>query len=173
MRINYFIFSCFISGLLTVAFSEATAQKQLVFIQHGTVVARFSEGSNFKCVLKNKTRKSGFIVELNDFSMITSNDTIRFQSIAKLDSRSQHRTTVNSGLGGLLFLGGLGYLAVDQINKALGYASGGFDQADRNAVIIAGVGAAILFVRPRYQRLKPGTVIRTVDYRSPFYMAIE
>ena len=173
MRIICFIFSCFIAGLLTAAFGEVAAQKQLVFLHHGTVIARFSEGSNFKCVLKNRLRKSGFIVELNDFSMITSNDTIRFQSIAKLDSRSQHRTTVNSGLGGLLLLGGLGYLAVDGINKALGYNSGGFDTVDRNALIVAGVGAAILFIKPRYQRLKPGTVIRTVDYKSPYYLLLD
>jgi hypothetical protein len=145
-------------------------QKQLVFIRHGEVFARYTEGQTIRCVLKNKKHKEGFIVELEDFRMITSNDTINFLSIAKIDTRAQHGIDVRKGLGGLLFLGGIVYLSVDQINAALGYGAPGFDRSDWIAVAAAGVGAAMLFIRPKYQRLKPGTMIRAIDHRSPFFL---
>ena len=153
--------------------SIAVAQKQLVFFDHGRVAYRFTEGSDFKCVLKNHQRKEGFVVELLEFSMITSNDTITFQSIAKIDRRGHYGLNVATGIGGLLFIGGLGYIAIDQLNAALGYAPSGFDQTDRNALIVAGIGAVILFVKSPYQRVDRGMTIRTIDYTSPYYLNLK
>ncbi|HWA34867.1 MAG TPA: hypothetical protein VG737_12085 [Cyclobacteriaceae bacterium] len=155
--------------LLTIAL-DSHAQKQLVFMRRGAVIARYTEGEEIKCVLKNKRRTSGFIVELEDFRMITSNDTINFLAISKIDTRKHNPIDVRKGIGGLLFLGGIVYLSVDQLNAALGYSKPGFDQADWNAVIATGVGAAILFIRPKYKKLKQGTIIRAIDHRSPFYL---
>jgi hypothetical protein len=149
---------------------SSNAQKQLVFIRHGKVVSRFTIGSPIRLKLKNHQYKEGRIVELNDFSMVTSNDTIKFQSIAKLHSKHIHQVRVNSGIGGLLFVGGLGYIAIDQLNASLGYNKSGWDQTDQKALVAAGVGAALLFIRPRYTRLPPGTAIRVVDYTSLFYL---
>ncbi len=158
--------------LLTTFFGRVHAQKQLVFLSKGNVVARYMEGSYFKCVLKDHQHKEGVIVELNEFSMITSQDTIEFRSIAKMDIKEDRKTNVRSGIGGLLFIGGLGFIAVDQINGAFGYSPQGWDKSDQTALIIAGLGAAMLFIKPRYKKLRPGTVIRSVDYRSPYYLQI-
>ena len=149
------------------------SQKQLVFITHGKVVARYVEGGTFKLKLRNHQRKEGMILELNEFSIITTMDTIKFQSIDKLYARDHHAVRANAGVGGLLFVGGLGYIAIDQLNAALGYNKGGWDSGDQLAWVVAGVGAAILFIKPRYTRLRPGTSIRTVDYKSPFYLSFE
>jgi hypothetical protein len=146
------------------------AQKQLVFMRRGEIIARYTEGEEFKCVLKNKKRTNGFIVELEDFRMVTSRDTINYLSIKKIDTRGHNPISLKKGIGGLLFVGGILYLSVDQINGALGYGKPGWDQSDWNAVIATGVGAAILFIRPKYQKLKPGTIIRAIDHRSPFYL---
>lgn len=131
------------------------------------------EGNYFKCVLKDHQHKEGVIVELNEFSMITSQDTIEFRSIAKMDIKENRKINVRRGIGGLLFIGGLGFIAVDQINGAFGYSPQGWDNSDQTALIIAGLGAAKLFIKPRYKKLRPGTVIRTVDYRSPYYLQIK
>ena len=164
----------FVTLLFLVTFLfQASAQKQLVFFNHGKVAYRFMEGSDFKCVLKNHQRKEGFIVELREFSMITSNDTIPFQSIAKLYGYGSQRISVTSGVGGLFFIGGLGFIAIDQLNGALGYGPPGFDQSDRTALIFAGIGAVILFARPRSQRVDRGMMIRTIDYTSPYYLNIK
>ena len=152
-----------------VAFAfHAEAQKQLVFLLRGAAVARYSEGDQFKCVLKNRQHKEGFIVELQDFSMITSNDTIPFQSIAKIKAGSPSK--IKKRIGGLLLLTGLGYVAIDQLNTAFGYNPPGFDQSDWNGLIVGSAGVAILLIKTRYQRLKRGTIMRTVDNKSPYYL---
>ena len=144
------------------------AQKQVVFILHGDVVARFSEGEVFKCRLKNGKKKTGFIVELSEFSMITSTDTIPFRSIAKIKGIPQPKW--KQRIGGLMMIVGYGYVALDQLNVALGYNPPGFDNADWNGIKIGTVGALILLIKPQFQRLRPGTSIRTIDYHSPFYL---
>jgi hypothetical protein len=146
----------------------ALAQKQVIFILHGDVVARYSEGEIFKCKLKNGQKKSGFIIELNEFSMITSSDTIEFRSIAKIKGIPQPKW--KQRVGGLMMIVGFGYVALDQLNVALGYNPPGFDDADWNAVKLGAVGALVLLIKPQFQRIRPGTSIRTIDYHSPFYL---
>ena len=64
------------------------AQKQMIVVRNGIAVARFTEGGRFKCVLKNHQKKEGIIIELNEHSVITTNDTILFQSIAGFDRKN-------------------------------------------------------------------------------------
>ncbi len=156
--------------LLFTSFSFlCTAQKQLVFLQHDNVIARFTEGDRFKFKLKNRQQKEGFIYELNDFSLITSGlDTIQFSAIEKIRTKSQG-VNVSQGVGGLLFVGGLLYIAIDQANSLVGSTKSGFDATDQTALALAGVGAAILFIKPRYKRVSRGVAIRAIDYRSLYY----
>jgi hypothetical protein len=154
--------------LFFLAASFSSAQKQVVFLQHGNVIARYTEGDRFKFKLKNRQWREGYITELTDFSLITSAlDTISFLSIDKM--RIKKSINATNGLGGLLFVGGLLYIAVDQANTIFGSTQSGFDNSDRNALILAGVGAAILFIKPRYQRVKRNVTVRTIDYTSPYY----
>ncbi len=146
------------------------AQKQLVFLQHDNVIARFTEGDRFKFKLKNHQKKEGFIYELNDFSLITSGlDTIPFFSIDKIRIQKQGGVNLSQGVGGLLFLGGLLYIAIDQANSLVGSTKSGFDETDQTALALAGAGAAILFIKPRYKRVSRGVAIRAIDYRSLYY----
>jgi len=153
--------------------SHSFSQKQLVFLKRGNVVARFSVGSYFRCILKDDKRKEGVILRLDEFSMITSSDSIPFLSIEKMDIKSQHHFNVRSGFGGLFFLGGIIYLIVDGANKALGYTDGGFDQGDAYAMAFAGAGAAMIFIKPRYLRMTDGIVVRTIDRDSQYYQPPE
>lgn len=152
---------------LVVLSTSSVAQKQLVFIYRGEVIARFTEGDNFKFRMKSGRKVQGFIVEMSDYSMVTSNDTLQYLSIGRI--RGLRRARTNKGISGLLFLGGLGYLGIDNLNKALGYNKGSWDNADWTALTMAGVGAAMIFIKPKYTRLKPGTIVRSIDYRSPYY----
>jgi hypothetical protein len=165
MALTIFLLGC----LINTSFS----QKQLIFLKQGNVVARFSEGSYFKCVLKDGTRKEGVIQQLNEFSMIASFETINFSSIAKMDVRSQHHFNIQSGIGGLFFLGGIIYLVVDGANKALGYTAGGFDSGDAYALAFTAAGAAMIFIKPRYLRLTDQVIIRTIDRDSQYYLSGE
>lgn len=159
--------------LLTFAFvlllSCLFAQKQLVFLHHDQVIARFTEGEYFTCILKNGKKREGNIVSLSDFSMITSaSDTILFMSIGKVENKRM-RSRKLGGLGGFMMASGLLYIGLDQVNSLYGSTKGEFDGSYVTALSMAGAGAALLFIRPKYKRIKMGVVMRTVDYRSPYY----
>jgi len=148
------------------------SQKQLVVLKNGHVRALFKEGEYLRFVLKKGHRHAeGHIVELNSFSMITSNDTVQFKDILKIDIR-KHRgpARTSSGIGGLLFLGGIVYLAVDQLNVAAGINAQNSTPAEWLVPLaVIGVGAAMIFIRPRYLQLNGIQYLQTVDYTSPFY----
>ena len=131
----------------------------------------FKEGEYMHMVLKKKHRHvEGHIIELYDFYMITSNDTIQLKDILKVDIR-KHRGAPRwkNGPGGLLFLGGILYLAIDQANVAIGVNSSSSPEEIYVPLAVAGVGAAMIFIRPKYKRLNGIQYLQTVDYKCPFY----
>jgi hypothetical protein len=146
------------------------SQKQLVVLKNGRVQAAFKEGEYMRFVLKNHRHAEGHIIELYDFYMITSNDTVQFKDILKVDIK-KHRGPVRwkNGVGGLLFLGGFIYLAVDQLNVAIGYNASSSPEEIYIPLAVSAVGAAMVFIRPKYKRLNGIQYLQTVDYRSPFY----
>jgi hypothetical protein len=147
------------------------SQKQLVILKNGHVQALFKEGEYMRMVLKKNHRHvEGHILELYDFYMITSNDTIKFKDILKIDIK-KHRGPAqwNRGVGGLLFAGGLVYLAVDQLNVAIGIHSAGSADEVYVPLIVSAVGAAMVFIRPKYKRLNGIQFLQAIDYKSPFY----
>ncbi|MFM8913318.1 MAG: hypothetical protein ACKOE6_10455 [Flammeovirgaceae bacterium] len=155
---------------LVFIFSFCDAQRQLVFLQHDQVIARFTEGEYFTCILKNGQKKAGNILSLTDFSMITSaSDTIQFMSIRKVENKKM-RTRKLGGLGGFMMASGLLYIGLDQVNSLYGSTTGKFDGSYVTALSMAGAGAALLFIRPKYKKIKLGVVMRAVDYRSPYYL---
>ncbi|MGC4020457.1 MAG: hypothetical protein QM734_00180 [Cyclobacteriaceae bacterium] len=159
--------------IICLSFSEALfSQKQLVILKNGHVQAAFREGEYIRFVLKKKHKHAeGHIVELSDFSMITSNDTIQFKDILKINIK-KHRGPAHwsGGVGGLLFLGGLIYLSVDQLNVLINV--NGQDDKPAQWIVplsISAVGAALVFIRPKYKRLNGIRYLQTVDYKSPFF----
>ncbi len=160
-------FLCII--IFSVGF-PALAQKQVVFIQHGNIIARFTEGDKFKFKLKGHSWKEGYITELNDFSMVTSAlDTISFLSIEKISIKGQRRRSFVKTIGGVLMAGGLLYIAIDQANVLYGSSKSGFDESNRGALVTAGLGALLLFIKPTHKNVTRGVSVRTIDYKSPLY----
>jgi hypothetical protein len=160
----------FLFVILFLSFAHLlSAQKHLIFLKHETVIARFVEGEYFKCVLKNKKKKQGYILELTEFSMITTAyDTIPFHAIAKVETKKirSHRV---GGVGGFMLIGGLGYIALDQLNSLIGSTKGEFNSSYITALSVSAAGAALLFIKPKYTKVKRGVVMRTVVYRSLYY----
>jgi len=161
-----------ISIIVLLLFSlVAFSQKQVVLLDRGTVVGRYAEGQYFRCVLKKNHRHvEGHIVELNDFAMITTNDTIKFHDILKVDIHKHRPFQWSSGVGGLLFLGGILYFTVDRANAAIGVNSNDIPQSVwLPSALLTAAGAALIFIRPRYIRVNTGVFLHTVDYTSPYY----
>jgi small nuclear ribonucleoprotein (snRNP)-like protein len=156
--------------MLVLVAGNSLAQKQLVLIKKGTTIAQYAEGQYIRLKLKNGKRTEGHILELDPFSMITSSDTIQFSDIRKVDIRKQRKFNVSSGIGGLLFLGGILYISLDRLNSSIGKGPPELDSSVLNtSVIMTTVGAALIFIKPRYIRVNYKVNLRTVDYNSNFY----
>lgn len=160
----YFLFCFAVSGF---------SQKQLVIMKNGQVRASFKEGEYLRFVLKKGHRRAeGHIVELSDFSMITSNDTVNYKEILKINIK-KHRGEASWGRrigGGLLFFGSILYTAIDQANVAYGVnAQNNTPGQWITPLALSGVGAALLFIRPRYARINGIQYLKMVEYTSPFY----
>jgi hypothetical protein len=164
-----FLKSVFILFLLGSSFF-CSAQKQLVFLENGNVTLRFTEGDRFIFKMKSGDKKEGYILELSDFTLITSGlDTIPFLAIKKVALKWQHKSAPLRKIGSLLMAGGLGYIAIDQANVLFGSSKSGFDQSNQLALGLAGAGFLCTFIKPRYKRVSHGVVMRTVDYTSPYF----
>lgn len=158
-----------ITLLLVVIPASLLAQKQMVMIRHDEVVARFKEGDYVKVKLKNGQKKEGAIVELNEFDMVTTSDTILFTKIWTIRNIETKRS-FSSGIGGLLFVGGVMYFTIDRLNSAFGYNPAPIDPTVvKTSAILAGSGLTLILLNPRAAKAKPGTSIRTIDYTSVFY----
>lgn len=153
--------------------ADAFAQKQLLIMKKGKVNASFNEGDYIRLVLKKKHRHAeGHIIELYDFHMITSNDTVQFKDVLKVNVKKHRGERAWAGrvIGGFLLMGGLVYFGVDQGNVALNINAQNDTPFQWIAPLaVSGVGAAMLFIRPKYRRLNGIQYLQTADYRSPFY----
>ena len=146
------------------------AQNQLVLLKRGKPVGNFPEGSYIYLQLKDGSRSEGHIVELLEFTIITSADTVPFIKIKKIGIPKDQRSGIASLFGGLLLAGGVVYFGIDMINSALGYNPPGIDaQVATTSAVMIGVGSVLSFIRPKYRRVNMGTFLRTVDYKSKFY----
>jgi len=149
------------------------AQKQLIFLHGDHVLLRFTEGDRFVFKLNNGKKVEGYITELRDFSLVTSAlDTIPFLSIKKVGLRGQRHSPFLKKLGALMLAGGLGYIAIDQANVLFGSSKSGFDESNQIALGVAGVGTLALLIKPKYRRVSRGTTIRTIDYKSHYYVPV-
>ena len=164
------------TGLITlilwcVILADSMAQKQLIILRKGVLVARFSERGTFKFMLKNHQKKEGTILALNEHGVITDNyDTIQLQSIAKIGRANYFRVNIMRDVGAVLFYGGLIYFTAVELNDIFGYDKTSYDERERTALIAAAVGGAILFVKSPFRRLGKRMVMRVVDYTSPYYL---
>jgi uncharacterized membrane protein YgdD (TMEM256/DUF423 family) len=157
----------FLSVLLSAV--SAKAQKQLILLKRESVQVRFTEGEYLRCKLKNKEKREGKILELNETQIITSNDTLLIGSIESLYVKGKRKVNVTRGIGGLLFIGGIGYFAIDQVNRLIVKGADEFDeQVALTSLAMTATGAAILFIHSPYKKVY-GHTLKTIDYTSRFY----
>jgi hypothetical protein len=158
------------AGLMFLLSFAAYGQKQLVLLQRGNPVQHFTEGDYVHFIMKDGSRREGVIVELFEFSVITSNDTVQFNKVRKVGIPRDERRGLSKKFGFLLLAGGIVYLGVDLINSAAGYNTAGVDpQVVKASAILITAGSLLYFIRPKWRLVNQGTFLRTIDYKSPFY----
>lgn len=155
--------------LLLISFASA-AQKQLVLLKNGKPVNRYTEGEYIYFIMKDGSKREGMIIELLEFSVITSNDTVQFNKVHKVGIPKGERAGAAPLIGGLIFTAGVVYLGVDLVNSALGYNTEGVDPGVIKASgAMMAIGGALFLIKSKYRRVNNGTVLRTVDYKSKFW----
>lgn len=155
--------------LAILSVTSLSAQKQLILLKRESVMARFTEGEYLRCKLKNKEKREGRIIQLTPTLIITSNDTLSISSIESLNMKGRRKVSVTSGIGGLLFIGGIGYFGIDQINRLIVKGAQDFDErVALTSLTLTATGAAILFIRSPYKKVY-GHTLKTIDYTSRFY----
>ena len=159
----------FLVILTTVSVTLVNGQKQLILLKRGDVIARFTEGEHIKCELKNKTIVEGIAIRFNDFSILTLNDTIPFESIYKINVKGKRKANTLNKLGTVMMIAGVGYFVIDQINTLIVDGQNGIDeQVVITSVALTATGAALRFIRSPYQKLR-GLSLRTIDPTSRYY----
>jgi len=148
----------------------AHAQKQIILLKRGTVIARFTEGETIKVVLKNKKVIEGVAIRFNDFSINTFSDTIPFESIEKINVKGRRNASTLNKVGTVLMIAGVGYFAIDQINTwfFVEGQSGIDENVAITSVCLVATGAALRFIRSPYQKVR-GLSMRTIDSSSRYY----
>lgn len=158
-----------LAGLFVFLSFAATGQKQLVLLQRGNPVQRFTEGEYIHFIMKDGSRREGVIVELLEFSVITSNDTVQFNKVHKVGIQREERKGFAKKFGSKILAAGILLFVIDAVNAAINNSSGVDPGVAKVSAALIVVGSILTFVRPKWRRVNQGTFLRTIDYKSPFY----
>ncbi|TXH26509.1 MAG: hypothetical protein E6Q96_07750 [Cyclobacteriaceae bacterium] len=161
-----FILCCFVFGIGAATFG----QQQMVLLKRGDVVARFEQGDNIKCKLRNGKTKEGMAIRYTDTFILLRGDTIMFSDIYKIHAKGKRKADFRQKVGTVLLIGGVGYFAIDQINTL--FFVKGQSGIDEGVAITSGslvaAGAALTFLRSPYIKVR-GLSIRMITPESRYY----
>jgi hypothetical protein len=158
---------CFLFWFFTFA---AFSQQQLVLLKRGEVVARFEQGDNIKCKLRNGKVKAGMALRYTEVAVILRGDTIMFSDIYKIYAKGKRKADFRQKVGTVLMIGGVGYFAIDMVNTL--FFVEGQSGIDEGVVVTAGslaaTGAALMLIRSPYMKVR-GLSIRMITPDSRYY----
>jgi hypothetical protein len=150
-------------------FGSVFGQRQVILMAGDEVVHRFKKGDPFRVKLANdKTEHWGFLVEINEFSVITSRDTISIRKIKKVLLPGKPRI---HSLGKKLVTAGIGLLIIDQLNYAV--LQGNDPSIDsgvaKASIAIVAVGLPMALTKKNWAKPKGRLKLISVGRDSRFY----
>lgn len=107
-------------------------------------------GEDIEYLLKGQqVYDSERITHILDSAFVTQSDTIPFKTIDKINIKSKRKSSLLNAAGPSLIIAGLGFLAIDQINR--GIVQGGGSSWDSSVAttsfILAGTGALLIILK--------------------------
>lgn len=157
-------------GLLAwLIFSYGHAQRQLILMGGDELVHRFKKGDTFRTILKgDKTEHWGFLVEINEFSVLTSRDTIDLREIKKVLLPGK---PLAHKIGSTLVTVGVGLFVIDQVNYTIVQGNDlSIDSGIAKASItLVATGLPLLFIKKKWAKPKGGLKLISVGRDSRFY----
>jgi hypothetical protein len=142
----------------------------LVLFHGDRVLKQFRPGDNFKFILKgDKKMHWGFLIEINEFSVITSQDTIELKDVKKVLLPGK---PVINRVGQTLILIGVAYFTIDQFNNGIVHGNGFDTDADvwKPTAVLVGTGLPLLLFQKRWKKLGRGIKLISVGRDSRFYV---
>ncbi|MBT1702140.1 hypothetical protein [Chryseosolibacter indicus] len=153
---------------LPLGFS-AYGQKQLVLLRKQDVILRLYPGDEIVFRVKgSKIKRTSYVNNLSDTSVVTHRDTIPFHRIEKLYFKQTRRYNI---IGGALVFGGAALFLIDQLNYTViqgndASIDSGVSAASLSAIA---VGLPMLLIRKKSQKINYKYRLRMVQKGSIFY----
>lgn len=145
------------------------AQKQLVLLKGQKVLLRLYPGDEITFKVRgSKTKRISYINNLFDTALVAHRDVI---SLHKIERLYFDRGNLLNVVGGLFVIGGLGYVAIDQLNMVAVHKQS-FQIHERvgiPAAILVGAGLPMMLVRKKSQKVGGRYRLIVVDKGSPFF----
>ena len=161
----------FIIFIVLLPFTQALSQRQLILMSGDKLLFRFKEGSKFHSRLTGQKQEHwGFLVEINEFSVITSQDTIQLKKIRKV--LLPGKPFVHK-MGKTLLTVGAGLFVMDQINNSVILKNKPSLEAKIwiPSVIMLSTGLPLLLVNKNWKKVGRGVRLISVGRDSRFYLA--
>ncbi len=163
---------CLLMCVFLVAVSIGFAQNQLVMIKGEKVLAVYKEGEDITLKLKKQNQfKTGYLIKVEDFFIVTNHDTIPLINIDKINLKQKSYGTRLNVFGTTLATIGLGYFLIDEFNSIL-VKKQGFDESEaawKPAVILVGVGLPMMLIKKKKHHVGWKYKLRAASPGSPFY----
>jgi len=145
------------------------AQNQLILIKNDEVMIRYRVGDDLNYTRKSGIDKAGgFIVEINDSTIITSNDTVATHQIERIFFRKGNFMNL---IGGLLVTGGSLIFVIDQVNSILvnGEKASLDGNVSRITLTSLAIGLPMMLISKKSHRVGFKQRLRIINRESPFY----
>jgi hypothetical protein len=171
MKVFLFCSALFLS-LYAIAQPPVVSTTQLVLLNRERILARYKPGMVITYKLKHYPEfVTSLIIEIRDFSIVTSFDTIPFEKISRISLKGQPHKGITSLFGSLFFAAGIAYFAVDQINSVIVHGAGYDNDPSvwQPALIMVGTGLILKQIYKRSQRIRYPAKLLAVKPGSHFY----
>jgi hypothetical protein len=156
--------------VMTCMAEPCFAQRQLVLLSKGVPAHHFKEGDTFRSRWAGDNMEYwGFLVEIHEDYLITSQDTIPIRKIRKVLLPGKNKIY---RAGQLLVLIGTAFFVIDQFNTTIVQQNDPSLDPDvwKPAAVITLAGVPMLFFKKKWRKIGRGLKLISVDNTSRFYL---
>jgi hypothetical protein len=158
-------------ALLFICSNHVEAQKQLIVLKNQDVLLRLYPGDEIVFSLKGSKKRirRSYVNNLYDTAVVAHKDVIPYHKIERIYFKRSNLVNI---IGGLLVVGGVGYIVIDQFNQVVvhGESASVDESVAISSAVMIGVGLPLLLTKKKYARIGGKYRILTVDKGSGFYM---
>ena len=168
MRINLIL----VLGVTSILFQHAPAwgQRQLIVVSGDKVIQRYKVGDSFRSKWRDdKIEHWGLILRLNEFEIVTSQDTIRTKTIRKVLVKG---APFVKKVGLNMIKIGTFYFLIDQFNSAVIQHNPSIDDSVwKTSAILVGAGLPMLLFKKKWKKIGKNYRLKSVGPDSRLYVS--